>query len=227
MTTETTDFEPKISQTIAAFARALLALFVCGALLTASPAAAADDDKTAAAPEAGDGDKNDDPPKKKKRRKKTSRGDPIILGYLENVYLGNLKLSMKGKLDTGADTTSVFARDVEIYKKGKRDNWVRFRLIGKDGRTVNYDQNVIRFVRIKTKTGGNIRRPVIHLPLCVGGRTGLAEINLADRSEFNYDVLIGREFLAHRVVVDSSRTYSATEPCEEEEDEDEEVDETA
>ncbi len=142
-----------------------------------------------------------------------SRGEPIRLGYLEDVRVGSLGLAMKGKPDTGADTSSVHARDVDIYKRGKRDNWVRFRLIGKDGRAIRYDQNVIRFALIKTKTGGTIRRPVIHLPLCVGGKKGLAEINLADRADFEYDGLVGREFLAHRILVDPGQTFVGTDEC--------------
>lgn len=143
-----------------------------------------------------------------------ARGEPVTLGYIENVAVGNLALEMKGKLDTGADTSSVHAFNVKVYKRGERDNWVRFRLVGKDGRAIRYDQNVIRFANIKTKTGGVIRRPVIHLPLCVGGRWGRAEINLADRGEFEYEILIGREFLANRVLIDSSRTFTAEQECE-------------
>lgn len=141
------------------------------------------------------------------------RGEPTTLGFIENVSVGNLGLEMKGKLDTGADTSSVHAFNVKVYQRGERDNWVRFRLIGKDGRAIRYDQNVIRFANIKTKTGGTIRRPVIHLPLCVGGRWGRAEINLADRGEFEYEILIGREFLANRVLVDASRTFMADQEC--------------
>ena len=143
-----------------------------------------------------------------------ARGDPITLGYLENVAVGNLALEMKGKLDTGADTSSVHAYNMKVYKRGERDNWVKFRLVGKDGRSIRYDQNVIRFVHIKLKTGGTVRRPVIHLPLCVGGVWGNAEMNLADRADFEYDILIGREFLANRVLVDSGRTFTTETPCE-------------
>lgn len=142
-----------------------------------------------------------------------ARGEPVTFGYIENVAVGNLGLEMKGKLDTGADTTSVHAYNVEVYKRGERDNWVKFRLIGKDGRAIRYDQNVVRFANIKTKTGGTIRRPVIHLPICIGGRTARAEVNLADRGDFEYDILIGREFLANRILVDSSRTFMAEEEC--------------
>lgn len=137
-----------------------------------------------------------------------------VMGYVETVYVGKLGLEMKGKLDTGADSSSVFARDVHIYKKSGKDDWVRFRLIGKNGRTVRFDQNVRRFALIKLKKGGNIRRPVIHLPICVGGVRGLAEVNLADREDFEYDFLVGREFMASRVLVDSSSTFSAEGSCE-------------
>ncbi|KCZ50499.1 hypothetical protein HY29_06975 [Hyphomonas beringensis] len=140
--------------------------------------------------------------------------DSAVMGYVENVYVGKLDLEMKGKLDTGADSSSVFARDVHIYKKSGKDDWVRFRLIGKNGRTVRYDQNVRRFALIKLKKGGTIRRPVIHLPLCIGGVKGLAEVNLADREDFEYDFLVGREFMASRILVDSASTFIAEGSCE-------------
>jgi hypothetical protein len=145
--------------------------------------------------------------------------EPAVMGYVENVYVGKLGLEMKGKLDTGADSSSVFARDVHIYNKSGKDDWVRFRLVGKNGRSVRYDQNVRRFALIKLKTGGTIRRPVIHLPLCIGGVSGLAEVNLADREDFEYDFLVGREFMASRVLVDSSSTFIAEGSCEKEDSE--------
>ncbi|MEM9937693.1 MAG: RimK/LysX family protein [Pseudomonadota bacterium] len=140
--------------------------------------------------------------------------DQVVLGYIEDAYVGKLGLSMKAKLDTGADTSSLYARDVELYKKSGKDTWVQFRVVGKNGRSIRYDQNVISFVAIKLKTGGTQRRPVIHLPLCVGGASGLAEFTLADREQFDYQVLIGREFLASRIVVDSGQTFAASETCD-------------
>lgn len=138
---------------------------------------------------------------------------PVTLGYIEDVHVGKLGLEMKAKLDTGADTSSLHARDIDVYKKSGKNHWVRFRVIGKNGRSVRYDQNVVSFVAIKLKTGGTQRRPVIYLPLCVGGVSGLAEFTLADRENFDYQVLIGREFLASRIVVDSAHTFAATETC--------------
>ncbi len=139
---------------------------------------------------------------------------PDAFGWVENVLVGKLGLRMKGKLDTGADSSSVHAYDVELYKKGEKDTWVKFRLVGKDGRTIRYDQNVIRFAYIKKKQGGLLRRPVIRLPICLGGIYAHAEVNLADRGHFNYDILVGREFLASRALVDSSRTFISQPSCE-------------
>lgn len=147
-------------------------------------------------------------------KKQAREAKPAILGYIEDAYVGKLGLVMKSKLDTGADTSSIYARDIDVYKKTKRNSWVRFRVIGKNGRSIRYDQNVISFVAIKLKTGGTQRRPVIHLPLCVGGVSGLAEFTLADREQFDYQVLIGREFLASRIIVDSAQTFAADESCE-------------
>ena len=147
-----------------------------------------------------------------------ARGPTIHLGYVENATIGKLGLEMKAKLDTGADTSSVHARNVELYQRDDGDDWVKFRLKGKNGRSVRYDQKVIRFVQIKTKTGGAIRRPVVQMPLCVGGRKARAEINLADRGDFIYDILIGREFLANRILVDSGKAFMAEDACDKDND---------
>lgn len=140
--------------------------------------------------------------------------DPVVLGFVETVFLGELKLQMSAKLDTGADTSSVYARDIKLFEKSRGDDWVRFRLIGDDGRTIRFEKNVVRFALIKTKRGGTIRRPVVLLDVCVGGLSGVAEFNLADRDQFDYDVLIGREFLASRILVDAGRRHLGDGACE-------------
>ena len=53
-------------------------------------------------------------------------GEPVVLGYIEDVHVGSLGLQIRGKLDTGADTSSVYARDIELYDKRGKDTWVRF-----------------------------------------------------------------------------------------------------
>ncbi|MEM0986307.1 MAG: RimK/LysX family protein [Pseudomonadota bacterium] len=141
-------------------------------------------------------------------------GLPLTLGFIETAFIGELTLEMSAKLDTGADSSSVYARDVRVFEKSRGDDWVRYRLIGDDGRTIRFEKNIVRYAQIKTKRGGSIRRPVVLLDVCVGGTHGVAEFNLADRDQFDYDVLIGREFLASRVLVDSGRRYTAEGACD-------------
>ncbi|MAP95861.1 MAG: hypothetical protein CMK07_12995 [Ponticaulis sp.] len=142
-----------------------------------------------------------------------ARTEKVTLGYLETAYVGDSMLEMGAKLDTGADFSSIYARDIKVFQNRDKEEWVSFRLVGDDGRTIRYKKKVIRTAFIKTKTGGNIERPVISLDLCVGGLTYTTPVNLADREDFDHPLLVGREFLARRVLVDSGQSYTADEGC--------------
>ena len=52
----------------------------------------------------------------------------VIAGWVEKVRLENQEFDVKAKLDTGARTSSINARDIKSFKKdGQR--WVKFTLI--------------------------------------------------------------------------------------------------
>ncbi|MEL6830018.1 MAG: RimK/LysX family protein, partial [Pseudomonadota bacterium] len=68
--------------------------------------------------------------------------ETATLGYIEDAFIGRLGLEMKAKLDTGADTSSLHARDMRVYKKTGKDKGVEYRVIGKNGRSIRYEQNV-------------------------------------------------------------------------------------
>jgi len=56
------------------------------------------------------------------------------------------------------------------------------------------------------------------MKLCVAGRWIEEEVNLAERDDFNYPVLIGRNMLKKGgLVVDSSKTFTADSSCPAEE----------
>ncbi|MEZ5946875.1 MAG: hypothetical protein R3C04_08510 [Hyphomonas sp.] len=53
------------------------------------------------------------------------------------MHVGKLGLEMKGKLDTGAGLPRSMPRDVKVYKKSGKDDWVTFRRAARqNGRTV-------------------------------------------------------------------------------------------
>lgn len=88
---------------------------------------------------------------------------------------------------------------------------------GKEGEEVDSRQlkyPVERWVRIKTKKGGTVRRPVIRMSFCVAGILVEDEVNLANRDNFNYDVLIGRNMLVRGgLAVDPSKAFTEQPNC--------------
>lgn len=92
---------------------------------------------------------------------------------------------------------------------------VVFRVTNENGRSRTLEREVVRYVEIKTRGGGTVERPVVILGFCVAGVWMHGEVNLADRTGFNYPFLVGRNMLADAgVLVDSRETYTRRSRCE-------------
>lgn len=139
---------------------------------------------------------------------------PVLsnVGWLEQVVVSPAKILMHAKLDTGADNCSVNAQDIEHFQQ-KDENWIRFTLANRYGDSEKIEAKVIRTAKIKTKKKGFQSRPVIKLGICLDSIFKTIECNLVDRSHFDYPILIGRNFLAGSVLVDSSETYLTQPLC--------------
>ena len=93
---------------------------------------------------------------------------------------------------------------------------VTFRLTSRGGKRRVYTAPVVRWVSIRRRGGGSIVRPVVIMDLCVGGIRVEGEVNLADRTGFNYPLLIGRNMLSDaRISVDSSQVFASKRACPE------------
>jgi len=141
--------------------------------------------------------------------------EPVVAGWVENTWIGDggPSIRVRAKLDSGAKSSSINAPDYELYThEGKR--WVRFRLINERGEGVRIEERVVRSVRIKRAGVRMRKRPVVRLRICVAGVSGRAQFTLADRSDMNYQLLIGRTFLKGRILVDSSRSFLGSGKCE-------------
>lgn len=142
---------------------------------------------------------------------------PAQVGWVERLSFDSGKVILKGKLDSGAKTSSINAEKIERFKKdGER--WVRFDLVLKnvDGETVRIptEKPLYRNVRIKEHEGENDRRPVVILDFCLGKKKRQAQFTLVDRSRFIYPVLLGRRFLANRYVINPGRVHMTSPECE-------------
>ena len=91
---------------------------------------------------------------------------------------------------------------------------ITFKLTSRGGKERVYTEPVTRWVSIRRRGGGYFVRPVVTLELCVAGRRVKGEVNLADRSGFNYPLLIGRNMLGDAAItVDSRQIFASKKAC--------------
>jgi hypothetical protein len=140
--------------------------------------------------------------------------EPRTVGWIERVKLGTDGIVVAAKLDTGADTSSLHAENIRWVKRADGD-WVAFDVVGATGEKARFEHKVVRIARIKRDSAPAQSRPTIVLGVCLGNVYRLTEVNLTDRSRFNYEMLVGRSFLAGRFAVDSARMNTVEPACKE------------
>lgn len=135
-----------------------------------------------------------------------------IIGWLEYAQIKNSDLQLKAKIDTGATTSSLNANIIKTFTRDK-EKWIRFSITNKGEQTVILERKVQRYVNIKRKLALSLKRPVINLGICVGKVFQIQEVNLADRKNFEYQMLIGRNYLHGYFLVDSELEYTTKPSC--------------
>jgi len=132
------------------------------------------------------------------------------IGWKEWVSLpkiGNVR--MVAKVDTGAKTSALHVSHIERVP-GKRE--VKFRIHPK--RKSQSPSKVIRaplieMRRVKSSNGIEMKRPVVRLRLSVGGKEFLTEVTLVNREKMDYRMLLGRQAIKGRFLVDCGHAHLA------------------
>ncbi len=136
-----------------------------------------------------------------------------IFGWVERVELLDGKFSMKAKLDSGAANSSLDATDIERFERDDQ-RWVRFTVTDPESEEqAVLEKPLVRNVRIVRHSGEYQRRPVIELPICLGDQRRVVEVNLIDRSNFIYPLLLGRSALEGYALIDSGETFLFSPQC--------------
>lgn len=133
----------------------------------------------------------------------------VIVGGVESVYLSPPGVVLPARIDTGATSASLDARDIHPFERDG-ENWVRFHLVHPEtGQPIPLELKVSRYVRVlQANQSEGERRPVVELLLTLGDVTQTAEFTLSERSHLEYPVLIGRNVLRDLMVVDVSRSHT-------------------
>lgn len=129
-----------------------------------------------------------------------------IIGMTDLVDFPDLSLfDVQTKIDTGAYTSALHCKDVQLVKSGTR-TILSFLLIDKTGEDARlfysseFSQRMIR-----NSFGVAEKRYVIKTRIVLFGRTIRAEFTLADRENLKNPVLLGRKLLRNRFIVDVSQ----------------------
>jgi len=131
-----------------------------------------------------------------------------IIGELEHVIIKPEDLRLKARIDTGAQTSSIGVISQQVFERdGKK--WLRFSI--KDpanNQPIDFEQRVLRTAKIKRHGAEATERPVVKLKIKLGEIEMEREFTLADRDQYKFPVLIGRNVLGGKYLVDVNRKFA-------------------
>lgn len=131
--------------------------------------------------------------------------DKTIIGAVENVRIVPPNIVLQARIDTGAKTTSVDARNITPFMhEGKQ--WVHFDCIS-GTKSYTIKKRVISTVQIKRHNKSPQTRFVVKMRITLGDVSRIIEVNLNNRDAYTYPVLIGRNFLRDTFIVDIVKRY--------------------
>jgi hypothetical protein len=131
-----------------------------------------------------------------------------VVGSKELVSFPRLNIyDVPAKIDTGADTSSVWVSHIKVTKHG-----LSFQLFGKrnkyyTGETITVP--VYETAVVKSSSGIPEKRYKVRLVVLVKNRRIRAYFTLADRSTMKFPILLGKRLLNNKFMVDVSKEYIA------------------
>lgn len=147
----------------------------------------------------------------------TSASRPVLpcIGWREWIALPDLSVEhIKVKIDTGARSSALHAFDVERFRRGRRD-MVRF-LVHPYQRetetTIAAEAPMIDERWVRNSGGERDLRPVIETHVLWNGERWPIEVTLTRRDVMGFRMLLGRQAVRGRRVVDAGRSYYGGRP---------------
>lgn len=135
-----------------------------------------------------------------------SFNDPkMIIGSEEWCAFPSLNIpAVKARIDSGAKTSSLHAINIQFFSRDG-SQWASFEVHPlQENRkvTVHCEAQIIDHRVIKSSSGDKEKRPVIRVPFAIGEKSWVAEVTLTDRDSMGYRMLLGREAMNGRILVD-------------------------
>ena len=134
---------------------------------------------------------------------KQQNNTSLIIGAVESVYIPPFEISFQARIDTGAETSSIDAQNITPFERDG-EKWVAFDITNKKTtQKYHFEKPIVRKTNI-VRTFQEEKRYVVHFYVKMGEEIIDTEFTLNDRSKFEYQVLIGRNILNGRFIIDPS-----------------------
>lgn len=133
-----------------------------------------------------------------------------IIGWREWIALPTLGVQViKAKIDTGARSSALHAFAVERFEQAGRA-MVRFHahpIQRNDDYIVTAEATLLEERMVRNSGGQEELRPVIETLVQVGGAVWAIELTLTNRDDMGFRMLLGRQAVRRRYLVDPGRSY--------------------
>ena len=134
---------------------------------------------------------------------KQQNNTSLIIGAVESVYIPPFEISFQARIDTGAATSSIDAKNIIPFERDG-EKWVSFDIVNKKtAEKHHFEKPIVRKTNI-VRTIQEEKRYVVHFDVKMGEEIIDTEFTLNDRSKFEYQVLVGRNILNGRFIIDPS-----------------------
>lgn len=134
----------------------------------------------------------------------------LVVGARERLYLIGPGFVYVARIDSGAETSSLDARNIRRFERDGQD-WVRFDVPvpNSNGEYKTLEREIARNVRILQSNNEEYeRRAVVELQFAIGDHQQKAEFTLTDREHLSNNVLIGRNVLRDVMLVDVGKEFT-------------------
>jgi len=134
----------------------------------------------------------------------------IVIGSEEWCGLPQINIpAIKARVDSGAKTSALHAVGITPFTKDNKA-WVRFEVhpLQNDGKTTIYcEAPVLDKRNVKSSSGSSETRYVIKSVISIAESTWEIELTLTNRDSMGYRMLLGRQAMAGKIMVDPESSF--------------------
>ena len=142
-------------------------------------------------------------------------GSETTIGWREWVAFPEWGIdALKAKIDTGARTSALHAGDLESFERSG-ERWVRFTAHPwqrSDADAITIEAPLVDERVVTSSSGTTSHRPVVRAVVELDGAPHEVELTLTRRDDMGFRMLLGREAMRGRYLVDPSRSYLTGRP---------------